>query len=80
MYYKFFRFFALDNLRLDDFAALGITLIEKVITSLASISSCARIFALSGKRYVPLILSGKIDVIHLVLPIVTRTGNEPNPL
>ncbi len=33
--------------------------------------------ALSGSRYVPDFVSGKIDVCHVVVRIVTLTGNDP---
>src|SRR3989338_65626 len=41
--------------------------------------SFLRTSALSGRRYAPDFLSGKIDVFQLVLPIVTVTGSEPQP-
>lgn len=45
----------------------------------ASKSSFLLTSALSGNRYVPDFLSGKIEVSHDVFPIVTDTGSEPHP-
>jgi len=44
------------------------------------IASFFRTSAFKGSRYESDFLSGKIDVLQLVLPIVTRTGNDPHPL
>lgn len=47
--------------------------------SVSEILSTLRTCALRGSMYVPDFLSGKIEVSHAVLPIVTRTGSEPHP-
>src|SRR5687768_6072901 len=52
---------------------------EIVTVSPSDIFSFFRISALSGNKYAPTFLSGKIDVFHLVFPTVTKTGNEPQP-
>lgn len=56
-----------------------ITCIEKEILSRTKIPSFFRTEALSGSRYVPDFLSGKIEVFHLVFLIVTMTGSDPQP-
>ena len=50
------------------------------MVSPALIASFFRTSAFRGKRYESDFLSGKIDVFQLVLPIVARTGNDPQPL
>jgi hypothetical protein len=41
--------------------------------------SALRTVAFSGSKWDPVDVCGKIDVSQVVTPIVTRTGNEPNP-
>ena len=53
--------------------------IVKVTASPTFIFSFFRTSALSGKRYVFDLLSGKMDVFHIVFPMVTATGIEPHP-
>ncbi len=45
----------------------------------ALIFSFFRTSDLRGKRYAPDFLSGKMDVLQFVLPIVVMTGSEPKP-
>ncbi len=52
---------------------------ENEIRSSEKICSFLRTSALRGKRYPPDCLSGNMDVFHVVLPIVTVTGIEPQP-
>jgi hypothetical protein len=50
-----------------------------VIVSPLIMSALLRTDALSGRRYVLVLLSGNIDVFQLVWPIVAMTGSEPQP-
>src|SRR5690606_5588881 len=55
---------------------------KEIVNSIMSPSntpSFSRTCFLSGRRYVPDCLSGKMDVFHVVSPSVTSTGSEPNP-
>lgn len=45
----------------------------------SSMFSLLRTCALSGRRYVPDFLSGKIEVFQMVFRIDTETGSEPHP-
>lgn len=56
-----------------------ISLIDTEIISLLWIPSIRLTSAFSGRRYVADFLSGKIDVLHIVFPIVTSTGSDPHP-
>ncbi len=47
--------------------------------SSAEIFSFFLISVLRGKRYVPLFLSGNMEVFQVVVPMVALTFNEPQP-
>lgn len=50
-----------------------------ITLSFLKIPSLLRTAALSASRYVPLFLSGKIEVFHVVFPTVTSAATAPQP-